>query len=100
MLCAASLAIWFSNPFAAALLIPALHLWLWVVAPDLRLRRAVALALLVGGLAAPVLVIVYYARSLGRRPVGLAWSGALLVAGGHLSVLTRDRMERASRAAR
>lgn len=88
VLCAASLAIWLSNPFAAALLIPALHLWLWVVAPDLRLRRAVALVLLVGGLVAPVLVIFYYARSLGVDPFGLAWSGALLVAGGHLSVTT------------
>ena len=88
VLCAASLAIWLSNPFAAALLIPAMHLWLWVVAPDLRLRRGVALALLVGGLVAPALVIVYYARSLGVDPFGLAWSGALLVAGGHLGVLT------------
>jgi hypothetical protein len=34
-----------------------------------------------------VLVMVYYARSLGVDPFGLAWSGALLVAGGHLSVL-------------
>jgi hypothetical protein len=88
VLCAAALAIWFSNPFAAALLIPALHLWLWVVAPDLHMRRGVALALLVGGLAAPALVIVYYARSLGVDPFGLAWSAALLVAGGHLGVLT------------
>jgi hypothetical protein len=48
----------------------------------------VAVALLVGGLAAPALVIVYYVRSLGVDPFGLAWSGALLVAGGHLGVLT------------
>jgi hypothetical protein len=88
VLCVTALAIWLSNPFAAALLIPALHFWMWVVAPDLRMRRGVALALLAGGLAAPALVIVYYARSLGVDPFGLAWSGALLVAGGHLSVLT------------
>ena len=88
VLCVATLAIWFTNPFAAALLIPALHLWLWVVAPDLRMRRGVALAMLLGGLVAPALVLVYYARSLGVDPFGLAWSGALLVAGGHLSVLT------------
>jgi hypothetical protein len=87
VLCAASLAIWASNPFAAALLIPALHFWMWVVAPDLRLRRALALALLVAGLAAPALVIAYYARSLGVDPFGLAWSGVLLVAGGHLGLL-------------
>jgi hypothetical protein len=52
------------------------------------MRRGVALALLLGGLVAPALVLVYYARSLGVDPFGLAWSGALLVAGGHLSVLT------------
>lgn len=88
VLCVAALAIWVSNPFAAALLIPALHLWLWAAAPDLRLRRGVALALWIGGLVAPALVIVYYARSLGVDPLGLAWSATLLVAGGHLSVLT------------
>jgi hypothetical protein len=44
--------------------------------------------MLLGGLLAPALVLVYYARSLGVDPFGLAWSGALLVAGGHLSVLT------------
>jgi hypothetical protein len=33
-------------------------------------------------------VIIYYARSLGVDPVGLAWSGVLLVAGGHVSLLS------------
>jgi hypothetical protein len=42
----------------------------------------------VAGLAAPALVIAYYARSLGVDPFGLAWSGVLLVAGGHLGLLT------------
>jgi hypothetical protein len=87
VLCVATLAIWAANPFAAALLIPALHLWLWAVGPDLRLRRSLALALVACGLVAPVLVIIYYARSLGVDPVGLAWSGALLVAGGHVGLL-------------
>jgi hypothetical protein len=87
VLCAVTLAIWLSNPFAAALLVPALHLWLLIVAPDLQLRRPVALALLLAGLAAPGLVIAYYALVLGLDPVGLAWNGVLLVAGGHVSVL-------------
>ena len=39
---------WSKNPFAALLLIPALHLWLWVVDPAVRLRRSVALVLLPG----------------------------------------------------
>jgi hypothetical protein len=88
VLCAATLAIWTANPFAAALLVPALHLWLWAVGPDMRLRRSLALALLAGGLVAPALVIIYYARSLGVDPIGLAWSGVLLVAGGHVSLIS------------
>jgi hypothetical protein len=87
VLCVVTLAIWLSNPFAAALLVPALHFWLLIVAPDLRLRRPFVLALLIGGLAAPALVIAYYAVVLGLDPVGLAWNGVLLVAGGHVSVL-------------
>ena len=78
---------WVSNPFAAALLIPALHLWLLVVAPDLRLRRPVALALLLAGIAPPALVIAYYALALGLDPVGVLWNGVLLVAGGHIGAL-------------
>jgi hypothetical protein len=87
VLCAVTLAIWLTNPFAAALLVPALHLWLWVVAPDLRLRRAIAFALIVGGFVAPALVIAYYALVLGLDPVGLAWSAVLLVAGGRVGLL-------------
>jgi hypothetical protein len=87
VLCAVTLAIWLSNPFAAALLVPALHFWLWVVAPDLRLRRAVSFALIVGGFVAPALVIAYYALVLGLDPLGLAWNAVLLVAGGHIGLL-------------
>jgi hypothetical protein len=87
VLCAVTLAIWLTNPFAAALLVPALHFWLWVVAPDLRFRRVVAFALIVGGFVAPALVIAYYALVLGLDPGGLAWSAVLLVAGGHIGVL-------------
>lgn len=87
VLCVVALVMWVSNPYAAALLIPALHLWLLVVAPDLRLRRPVALALLLAGIAPPALVIAYYALVLGLGPVGLAWNGVLLIAGGHIGAL-------------
>ena len=68
VLCVVALVMWLSNPYAAALLIPAMHLWLLVVAPDLRLRRPVALALLLAGIAAPALVISYYALVARARP--------------------------------
>ena len=47
-----------------------------------------ALALLLGGLVPPVLVVVYYARIAGLSVrSALAWNGGAAVAGGHVSVL-------------
>ena len=88
VLCTVSLVIWLSNPFAAALLVPALHVWMWVVAPERRVRRGPALLLLLAGLAAPALVVVYHAVALGLSPVDAVWNGVLLIAGGDLGLLT------------
>ncbi len=88
VMCMVALAIWFTNPYAAALVVPALHLWMWVVTPDVRLRSPVAVVLLVAGLAPGALVIVYYAVTLGFGPVGMAWETVLLVAGGHIGLVT------------
>lgn len=87
VLCVVSLAIWITNPFAAALLVPAMHLWMWIVVPDVRLRAPVAAALFVAGLAPPVLVALYYALTLGLGPVGAAWNAVLLIAGGQVGVV-------------
>lgn len=84
---AVSLAIWTQNPFAAALLVPALHLWMWVVEPDVRPRATAMAGLLVVGLAPPVLVVAYYAVTLGLSPVDVVWNGTLLLAGGYVGVL-------------
>jgi hypothetical protein len=76
---------WIANPYAAALLIPAVHLWLFVLAPDLRMPRA--LRVLVAGLCLlPIaLVLVGLARSLDLGVVDAAWELLLLAAGGHIS---------------
>jgi hypothetical protein len=87
VMCAATLAIWIQNPFAAALVIPALNLWMWVIAPGASLSRPMRLAFLLVGIAPPVLIAIYYAVSLGVGPLGLAWTGMLMFAGGHLSPL-------------
>jgi hypothetical protein len=87
VLCAVSLVIWVSNPFAAALIVPALHLWMWLLDPELRVRRLLAPVLIVIGLVPPVLVALYYALTLGYSPVGLVWSGVLMVAGGHVGLI-------------
>jgi hypothetical protein len=88
LLCASVAAIWVTNPFAAALLIPALHLWMWIAEPTVQPRGWTALLLLAGGLALPVLTAVYYALTLGLDPAGLAWNGALALAGGDIGLLT------------
>jgi hypothetical protein len=82
-----TLAIWTQNPFAAALLVPALHLWLWAIDPDLRLVLPVRLVMIALGLAPIVLVVVYYSGSLGFGPSDLVWSAALLIAGHAISLL-------------
>jgi hypothetical protein len=87
VMCVVTLAIWAANPFAAALLIPALHLWMWVVTPDVRLRRPAVLLLLLAGVAGPALVFVYYGVTLGLGPVGVLWSATLQLAGGSFGLL-------------
>jgi hypothetical protein len=82
VLCLVALAIWISNPFAALLLVPALHTWLWIVAPDVRLPTPAAIALLLAGLALPLVVALDYASTLGLGPIQALWSWALLLAGG------------------
>lgn len=79
---------WISNPYAAALLIPALHIWLFALAPDLRMPRAARVLLAGLGLAPIALVLLGLARSLGLGAVDAAWELLLLVAGGHISPLS------------
>jgi hypothetical protein len=87
VLCALTLVIWVSNPFAAAMLLPALHLWLWVTAPEVRMHPALRLVLLLAGVAPLVIGVVYYMVTLGYGPIDLAWTVVLMVAGGHIGVL-------------
>ena len=88
LLCAVDLALWVSNPFAAILLAPALHLWLWIVVPEVRLPAPAVVLLLLAGLALPVLVAVEYVTSLGLGPLTAAWSWIVLLAGGGIGFAT------------
>ena len=86
VLCVLTLIVWVLNPFAALLLVPALHLWLWLAQPGARSRRwSIALLLLVG-IAPGVLVLFYYGNAYGLSPLSLAWSLALMP-GGAMSVV-------------
>jgi hypothetical protein len=86
VLAAVSVAVWVANPFAAALLLPALHLWIVFVSPELRPRRAFGLALVALGLAAPALLALYYAHELGSGLLSGSWIVVLMLTGGHLGI--------------
>ncbi|MGO9791305.1 MAG: hypothetical protein ACLP8S_17950 [Solirubrobacteraceae bacterium] len=87
VMCVSTIVIWAVSPFAAALIVPALHIWLWLT--DSRIRGALAAKVLftVLGLLAPALVVFYYAHSLGLSLVEVPWNGLLLFAGGQLGPL-------------
>jgi hypothetical protein len=74
LICGLALVAWVLNPFAAALLLPAAHLWLFAAG---GWRGRPALAALVAGLLAPALVAVYYGVAFGLGPAGLAWGAVL-----------------------
>ncbi len=81
VMCAVTIAIWLRNPFAAALLVPALHLWLLALNADLRMPLAARALLMLAGLVPVVGVVLYYAVTLGFGPVSAAWAAVLLIAG-------------------
>jgi hypothetical protein len=85
--CVVALAIWVENPFAAGMMVLALHLWMWIADPEVRVPRPVSFLLLAAGLVPPLLVIVYYATTLGLGPAEVLWNGLLLIAGGHVATL-------------
>jgi hypothetical protein len=78
----ATLALWLRNPFAAGLMVPALHLWLLACAPETRPRRRPALLLVALGALPGLLVALGYALAFGLGPLDLVWTGVLALAGG------------------
>ena len=85
LVCGVTLAVWLVNPYAAALLLPAAHLWLFLGMPQTRLRGRIAWAALAAGLLAPLLVLAYELRALRAGPLELARTWLVAVAGGHVS---------------
>jgi hypothetical protein len=79
-----AVAIWCANPYAAALLIPAVHLWLWALTPDLNLPRPASLAIVLLALLPVVAVAIVDGRAFGLDVTHAAWFWTLLVAGGHV----------------
>jgi hypothetical protein len=84
--CVLALVVWAVDPFAALLLVPALHLWMVALASRATIRPAVRIALLALGFVPPALLVAYYAVTLGFGPIDLAWSGVLMLAGGQIGI--------------
>jgi Peptidase family M28 len=76
-----SATVWAANPFAAALLLPGLHLALLLLAPEVRLRRGLGIVLVVVGLVPLALVTAYYADQFGLSLGEIPWTALLLVVG-------------------
>jgi len=83
-----TLVVWWRSPYAALLLVPALHLWLWLSATDLPLPRFVKLPLVALGVLAPAGAVVYYALAADLSPLGVLWNGFLMIARGQLGSVT------------
>jgi hypothetical protein len=86
-LSACTLVLWLANPFAALVMVPALHLWTLAVLVDPGPGRRGRLALIAGGLVLPLLLALYELILLSVDPISGAWYLTLLVTGGHLSLL-------------
>jgi hypothetical protein len=71
---------WAVNPYAAGLLVPAAHLWLFAAAGEWRVR--VGILALIGGLAPIALAFMHLGLALGLGPHELAWGAALAAAAG------------------
>ncbi|MBI5105179.1 MAG: M28 family peptidase [Solirubrobacterales bacterium] len=85
--CAAVALLWIGNPYAAALAVPALHLWTWAVVPG-RLPRLARVALVALGTLLPLLVFSSLAGSFGWGRLEALWAWILLVAAGHVPLVT------------
>ena len=87
VLALASFVVWLVNPFAAALLVPLMHLGLLVVVPEVRLSRPVVALLGVVALVPLALTGFSLATQLGYGAPEAAWSLVLMVVGGHIGPL-------------
>jgi hypothetical protein len=76
--------IWIGNPYAAGLIVPAVHLWLWATIPDLRVPRAAAFVVVLAGVLPVALVALIDLRAFGMGLGQFGWFWTLLVAGSHI----------------
>jgi len=82
-----TLLVWLLNPYAALLLVPALHLWTLAALADGAARPRTSALLLIGGLLLPTAALVFYLSYLALNPLEGAWYLFLLVTGHHVGIV-------------
>lgn len=87
IVCGVALLVWLANPYAAALLLPAAHLWLFLGAPQTRLRGVWGWLALAAGLAGPAFLLIAQLQALQVDPLALARLWLIATAGGHVSAV-------------
>ncbi|MGI8559273.1 MAG: hypothetical protein ACR2ND_13390 [Solirubrobacteraceae bacterium] len=82
-----ALLVWLRNPFAAALLVLPLHLWLLAMLFEPAPPRRIAIGLVVFALVPLLVVVGLDSARLELGPLSFCWTALLLVAGGHVGLL-------------
>lgn len=85
---ATTIVLWIGNPYAAALVVLAMHAGLWALAPDLRLRRSARLVAIALGALPMAIAAFALSRALGLDALDALWLLLLLVASGDVSALS------------
>ncbi|HEY7452933.1 MAG TPA: hypothetical protein VH683_00115 [Thermoleophilaceae bacterium] len=85
---AGSLLLWFVNPYAGLLAVPAAHLWMLLALTRPLPARRVRLALIALGAAPTLLVALYYLFALELDPLSGLWYLLMLVTGHSVGIVT------------
>jgi hypothetical protein len=80
------LLVWFVNPYAALMVVPALHLWLLASIADVPRRGPVPVLLALGGLLPFAVVVLYYLDKLSINPLEGVWYLFLVVSSGDVGL--------------
>jgi hypothetical protein len=92
VLVGSTLVLAFTNPYAAALVLPAAHCWLWLTATESAPPRWLQAVAVGAGIALPALSALVYGVTLDMGAIDLAWLLFLAIAGGALSLGTAVAM--------
>ena len=88
VIAAGSLVLWFVDPYAGLLVVPAAHLWMLLALTRPLPSRRVRAVLIAVGAAPAVLVAVYYLVALSLNPVEGAWYLLMLLTGHSVGIVT------------